>query len=73
MVVVQAKDFGQEVQKHLVEGLEIVNFLLDNFPFHRRVGLSIDLSEEMGSLVMVEHHSRKKERDEGHWECLEEW
>ncbi|GJV14576.1 hypothetical protein Tco_1359899 [Tanacetum coccineum] len=49
----------------LVEGLEIMNFLLDNFPFHRRVGLSIDLSEEMGSLVMVEHHSKKKERDEG--------
>ncbi|GKC47268.1 hypothetical protein Tco_1064990 [Tanacetum coccineum] len=49
----------------LVEGLEIVNFLLDNFPFHGRVGLSIDLSEEMGSLVVVEHHSKKKEWDEG--------
>ncbi|GJV30301.1 hypothetical protein Tco_1386749 [Tanacetum coccineum] len=29
-------------------------------------------SGEMGSLVVVEHHSRKKERDEGHWRCLVE-
>ncbi|GKB38880.1 hypothetical protein Tco_0883822 [Tanacetum coccineum] len=44
----------------LVEGLEIVNHLLDIFPFYGRVGSSIDMSGDMGSLVVVEHHSMKK-------------